>query len=403
MDDRIDSEWRREEPHGSVYQTAHKTKGGTEKRWYAQFRARDHAGKLKTYRDTRSRTKKAAQVALLELKKRALANKQPPARLDLGPNTVAEYLDQWHDQRVEEGLIRPNTAVNEKRHVELWKALIGAHELRLLAPDDVEAALTHLQTVKLKGKRRAIQQAFRCLRKALADVRPRLASNPCDAVDKPTVAKPETRAFTADELRSIIAAADKPRKGCTAVDETFAALVFFLANTGVRIGEALALNWGDVDFEDQTVHIRKTLIVVKGVGARRMEPKTKSAIRSIPLNASTFVRLKAIRGMLGAIPHGTAPVFASERGGPLHVSNASRRGWHPILVELGLEQCGFHRLRHTFASHVLQAGLDIGTVSKMLGHADASITLSVYGHFLPGREREAADAIAAVIDGSHSG
>ncbi len=83
--------------------------------------------------------------------------------------------------------------------------------------------------------------------------------------------------------------------------------------------------------------------------------------------------------------------------------NVLRRHWHPLLSNLGLEQCGFHRLRHTYASVVLQAGLDIGTVSKILGHANPSITLGVYSHFLPGREREAADAIASIVSGEASG
>jgi integrase len=105
----------------------------------------------------------------------------------------------------------------------------------------------------------------------------------------------------------------------------------------------------------------------------------------------------------GAIPHGTAFVFASERGGPLHDSNLARRKWHPLLASLEIEKTGFHILRHTFASVVLQAGLDIGTVSRILGHASASITLSIYSHHIPGREKEAAAAIAAVVAGDNRG
>jgi len=61
---------------------------------------------------------------------------------------------------------------------------------------------------------------------------------------------------------------------------------------------------------------------------------------------------------------------------------------------------GFHILRHTYASVVLQAGRDTGKVSKKLGHASPSITLSVYAHFMPGREQEAADAVAQALSGS---
>jgi len=209
------------------------------------------------------------------------------------------------------GLIRPSTAENEGRYVAIVSELIGSKQLRGLTPADVELVLQRLQTGRLKGKHRAIQQAFRCLRKALLDVRPRLESNPCDAVDRPTAPKPDTRTFTHDELRRIREAAD------TVADETFAALVVFLGHSGARINEALGLTWGDTDFEGKQAHIRKALVKVRGQGICRVEPKTKSAVRSIPLNDVVIERLRDLRGLLGVIPHSTAPVFASERGGAL--------------------------------------------------------------------------------------
>jgi integrase len=394
---RIAEEWRREEPYGSVYRSDHLTKGTTVKRWYAQFRAKDHTGKQKTYRDTRSATKAQAQRALVELKRRAKAAKIPPVPQSTMPETVGAHLTLWHHTRVEEGIIRPTTAPNEARYIKGWTELVGPKRVRDLTPADVEAALFRLQTVTLKGKRRAIQQAYRCLRKALGDFRPRLSANPCDAIDPPTVPKPKTRAFTPDELRAVLQAVDQPRKGDSVVDETFAALVFFLANTGVRIGEALALTWGDLDLDGGAVHVRKTLTRVKGERPKRTAPKTPAAVRTIPLNTASIKRLRSLRGTFGAIPHNTAPVFISERGGTLHASNLSRRSWHPLLDELSIPRCGFHRLRHSFASATLQAGIDIVTVARILGHSNPSITLSIYGHFLPGREREATDAIAAII------
>jgi integrase len=74
---------------------------------------------------------------------------------------------------------------------------------------------------------------------------------------------------------------------------------------------------------------------------------------------------------------------------------SSFRQRHPLLKGLGLETCGFHSLRHTYASIALQKGIDIVTVSRILGHASPAITSGVYSHFLPGREREAADANAS--------
>lgn len=400
MDDRIAREWRREEPHGSVYRADHKTRSGVERRWYAQFRARDYNGKTVTYRDTRSTTKVGAQRALLELKARALAAKQPPAAPELEPQTLAAYLEQWHKHRVDTGLIRPSTEADEERYIKLLSELIGTRRLREIASADVEQLLVHLQTVRFRGKHRSVQQAFRCLRKALADVRPRLSPNPCDMVDRPKVAKADTRTFTREELRSVLQAADKPLPGDTVVDDTFSTLVHFLAGTGCRISEALGLVWADVALDSQAVHFRKALARVRKLGSVRAEPKTKSAVRTVPINSDLAARLKALRTQDGAIAHATAHVFSAGGGAPLHASNVLRRRWHPLLESVKLERCGFHRLRHTYASLMLQAGLDINTTSRLLGHASPAITLGVYSHFLPGREKEAAAIFEAAVAGS---
>lgn len=399
MDEKIAREWRREEPHGSVYRADHKTRDGAERRWHAQFRARDYTGKVVTYRDTRSTTKAGAQRALLELKARALAAKQAPTAPDLEPQTVAAYLDQWHKLRVESEIIRHTTAANESRYIKTVSGLIGSMPLRSVSHEDIDRMLAHLRANGLKGKHRAIQQLYRMMRKAFADIRPRLTPNPCDGVDRPQAPKPETRSFSPEEVRNLLAAADRPLPEDTVVDETFAALVFLLAHSGVRIGEALALTWADVDFDERTIHVRRSLSHKKGEGLIRTAPKTATAVRTVPLETTVVDRLRRLRGMAGTVPHKTLPVFAAERGGPLRVSNVMRRRWHPLLASVGLEQCGFHRLRHSFASLVLRSGMDIGTVSKMLGHASISITTDTYAHAIPGREREAAAAFAAVVAG----
>lgn len=402
MDDATRLEWEREQAGGSVHkETVRWTrKSGEliqEVRWVAQFRARDYTGKIVKYRDRKSTTKKGAQKALAALKRRALVAKEPPRPPELEAQSVGDWLDTWHKRRVDQARIRTNTQRNEARQIELVKGLIGVRRLRSLRPEDVETLLEHLQTEKLKGKARTIQQIYRMLAKAFRDVRPRLRPNPCDGVASPTVGKPDTRTYSPDELRSILAAVDRPRKGDTVVDDVFCTLVHFLAGTGARVGEALALVWGDIDLIDGMVRIRKTLIDVPKAGLKRMDPKTRSAVRNVPLEPGLLDRLRRLRAMGGAIPHKRKPVFASEAGGWLRLSNVLRRRWHPLLKEVELDTCGFHRLRHTFASLALRQCVDVVTVSRLLGHASPAITLSVYANHVPGREREATGAIAALI------
>ncbi len=118
-----------------------------------------------------------------------------------------------------------------------------------------------------------------------------------------------------------------------------------------------------------------------------------------PIGIDLVERLKRLRAQLGAVPMPSRPVFASEDGSWLRSSNVLWRQWHPLLVDAGLETCGFHRLRHTYASAQLHGGIDVTTVSKLLGHADPAITLQTYAHFVPGREDEAPAAFDAFVSG----
>jgi integrase len=162
----------------------------------------------------------------------------------------------------------------------------------------------------------------------------------------------------------------------------------------MRIGECLALHSRDVDLAGGEIHIRASVSEIAGRGVVR--GKTKSGRhRKVPINAAVVERLRRLRVSSPVLPS----VFSNEIGGPLRASKLSTRRLHPLLTELGIEKGGFHRFRHSYASLVLRAGIDVATVSKILGHANPSITLSIYTHFVAGREREASEAIAAALAG----
>lgn len=416
--DRREAEWAREKTQGSLYRSVQrwKGKGGEQReelRWVAEFTFRDYSGKKRTIRDTKSRTQKAGKAALAALRDRAWKKKQPP-EIELEPQTVGEYLDEWHEGRKKGTNARDGkpladtTADNEFRHITLLKSRIGGINLRELTSDDVSKLFQQLISGPLEGKPRGQQQVYQVLSKALVDVRPRLASDLLIDVDRPRARSSKAGAFQPHDLVSILEGVDMPIGDDSLVDESFATLVHVLAHTGMRIGEAFALQWQDIDWNAGRLHVRASMSEAKGRPPQRKSTKSGDE-RTVPLPAAVLERLRRLKGGTRSIRIQNPLIFVNAKGMPHRRSNVLRRRWHPLLRELKVmpakvdgqkleaKEFGFHRLRHTYASVLLAKGIDIGTVSHLLGHASMTITLSVYGHFIPGREREAVEAFEAAI------
>lgn len=163
----------------------------------------------------------------------------------------------------------------------------------------------------------------------------------------------------------------------------------FLLNTGVRLGEALSLKWSDIDFNRRTLTISKNLVMAidrswddeedeiktKYVPHIQNSTKTDAGERKIPLNdaaVNALLMLKEIR-YFGQDSHVLSTVN--------NTYNKPRnfcRAFDEILVRAGIEHRGIHSLRHTFATMQFLAGVEIGKLSKMLGHTSVQITYDIY-------------------------
>jgi len=178
----------------------------------------------------------------------------------------------------------------------------------------------------------------------------------------------------------------------------YANAFLLILNTGLRMGEALALQWSDVNFATRTLNVNKNSIITPDrdesgnkVGAYKLKiqnsTKTSSSNRRVPLNQSAIQALYALKA-----GNNSPFVIVGTHGGPTRVYNFER-SFHVILRNAGLPCYGVHALRHTFASLMFSAGADVKVISKILGHASVKITYDIYVHLFEEDYRSATDIL----------
>ena len=147
--------------------------------------------------------------------------------------------------------------------------------------------------------------------------------------------------------------------------------------TGIRLGELLALTWNDIDFKNGIMTISKTAYRIKQNGKPQVvidKPKTKNSIRLIPLPKQLSELLKRAKRI------SKSDFVLSTRTGEIVGTRAYQKTYERILKKLDIPYKNFHSLRHTFATRATQMGMDVKTLSEILGHKNPVITLQRYTH-----------------------
>jgi len=169
--------------------------------------------------------------------------------------------------------------------------------------------------------------------------------------------------------------------------------VSLLARTGLRLGEAVALQWGDLDVTGRFVEVRRTMVyrtltLPKSGKARRVD---LSRQLTDTLKALLLERKKeTLKKGWGEVPPW---VFTTETGNLLDPDNFRGRVWYKLLAKAGLRHIRIHDLRHTFASLLIQNGESLAYVKEQMGHHSIKITVDTYGHLVPGGNRQAVDKL----------
>jgi len=198
--------------------------------------------------------------------------------------------------------------------------------------------------------------------------------------------KGDINPLTSDELKLLL----------DAVYEHFPkhyTLFLLLARTGMRIGEALALKWGDLDYNGRFIEVKRSY-----VRDRISTPKNKQG-RRVDMSLQLSEALKAhelISKKKGlALGLGDRPeyVFANEKGKIIDVSNWRRRVFKKALQKAELREIRIHDLRHTYATLRISKGDNVADVSNQLGHHSVKFTWDVYYHWTPGKKKSEVDAL----------
>ena len=165
--------------------------------------------------------------------------------------------------------------------------------------------------------------------------------------------------------------------------------------TGLRQGEALGLQWPDIDLDASHLTVRRALQRVNGK-LSVVEPKTRRSARTIvlPAVAVTAFRDRRRRQLQDRIAAGSlwvesGFVFTTALGSPLDGTSVTHR-MQRLLAEAGMRRQRFHDLRHACASYLLQQGVHPRVVMDLLGHSQIALTMNTYSHLMPGVRDEAA-------------
>lgn len=209
----------------------------------------------------------------------------------------------------------------------------------------------------------------------------------------------EARALSAEELENFKAELDRKTAATNHFVYRYHDAFILDVHTGLRIGELVALDWDDIDFQKKRLYVHKNAVMVKERDANgdpigkvtqilQESPKTSKSRRHIPLNKSAIAALERLKEQAGD----SQMVLPTQTGARV-VINSLEKQYANIARHCGIEETSFHSLRHTFATRLFEKKVEVKKVSELLGHAPVAITYNTYIHVIQESKAEAVELL----------
>ena len=310
--------------------------------------------------------------------------------------TLGEWLDKWLDEYMI-FTIRESTLDSYRAMVKNQvKPFIGGKQISSLTTADMQKFYNKIKKEgrvrehPIHGKTLAdsmVRGVHMMLHEALdTAVKERLiAKNPTNGTTVPKCNYPEKQILGDNQLETFLEAIKGHEYWCD----------FFYVEvmTGLRRGEICGLRWQDINFEENKLQVKRSVSVKKGGGVSIGETKTETGVRCIQMPPSVAELLKSKKQT--AITEWVFPHFLHPEQ-PISPASAYRK-LKVILKNAELPLIRFHDLRHTFATHATQGGVDPKTLAGILGHTNASFTLDTYTHVTSDMQKSASAVVGNMM------
>ncbi len=333
-------------------------------KWRIQYF--DHEGRIRT-KTVESKQDAYKHLAILEQLVTSGALPRKPSEIPY----FREWIGQWFESRRTE--VRPVTLWGFESTIRLHLLpSLGGKRLNQISPRTLEHFYQHLMLDK--GLSEATVQKAHSLVSHALEMALRygfIESNPCRFVKTPQSKGSKLAILSAPQIAAALREASKLGK--------LAEFRWLLAlRYGLRQGECLALNWGDLDMENRALTIRRTVNSIPGSGFVVTPPKSEQSIRDIPLDDYTFELLASLK-IQSAETGDSGLIFKSATGSYVDARTDYDR-WQRLLKNAGLPPVKLHAARHSAATLLLSSGANVRSIQLLLGHSNPSFTMATYLH-----------------------
>ena len=310
---------------------------------------------------------------------------------------LGDFCDVYYKEYAERYL-KTSTLASIRTTIKIYiKPLLGNKRITKISRVDIQKWVNKITDT---GKRpKTVQNHYQNLRQIMnyavdMDV---IDENPCKRIKLPKNTKREISYYGIDEVRDLLKALDS-------LDNlTLKTAILILLFGGLRKGELLGLNWDDVDFKTNQIHIHRTRMVEAGKGLYEDTPKTASSVRYVGLPPEVMTCLAELKKTqeseseaLGSMYESSPAVLRGSFGAPLYPS-VFHRQFERFIKDSGLPRITLHGLRHTHASMLAHMNTDKMQISERLGHSELSTTLNIYTHLFENADKKIAENLQTIF------